>query len=128
MKLLIVEDSVPVRECMIRFLDCCCQVERVCVAGTLQEAIESIHREQPHLVILDVQLPDGNSIDVIGRFKQIAPNMLIAMCTNDVSDSARARSFLAGADWFFDKFFEFEKMLDVVQQLIDVEKSISVRF
>lgn len=121
MKLLIVEDSVPVRECMVEFLTHICNVECLSIAGTLRDGLASMRRDQPDLVILDVHLPDGNSIDAIGRCKQAAPNMRIAMFTSDVSESGRARSLREGADWYFDKFHEFDKVLGVVRGLAAVD-------
>ncbi len=117
MKLLIVEDSVPVQECMIEFLTDMINVECLRIAGTLSEGLASMRRDQPDLVILDVHLPDGNSIDAIGRCKQAAPNMRIAMFTSDVTEYNRARSLREGADWYFDKFYELDKVLGVVRGL-----------
>ncbi|MFA6921174.1 MAG: response regulator [Gallionella sp.] len=90
MKVLMVEDSDAVRRYMTEFLLGINNVECVYVAETLQEARDSVHRDRPDLVILDVNLPDGNAIDVIGLFKQTAPDMLIAMFTNDVSEFTKA--------------------------------------
>ena len=115
MKLLIVEDSVPVRECMVEYLTDMSNVECLRIAGTLREGLASMRQDQPDLVILDVHLPDGNSIDSIGSCKLAAPNMRIAMFTSDVTESCRARSLREGADWYFDKFHEFDKVLGVVR-------------
>ena len=127
MRLLIVEDSELVRKFMTELLLGIANVECVYEAGTLHEALEGIRRDQPDMVVLDVHLPDGNAIDVIAEFKKVAPNMLIAMFTGDVTEFTKKRSFYAGADWFFDKFMEFEKVLGVVRELARQERLNDLR-
>ena len=115
MKLLIVDDSELIRTCLLRLLRDIQGIEVIHTADTLAQTLESVRHLLPTLLILDLNLPDGNAIQSIRTLKQLAPQMQIAMFTNDVNNSNRKKSLEAGADWFFDKSIEFEKLLDVVR-------------
>lgn len=115
MKLLIVDDSELIRTGLVRLLRNIQGIEAIHTADTLAQAVEPVRHLLPTLLILDLNLPDGNAIHSIRTLKQLAPGMQIAMFTNDVNNSNRKKALEAGADWFFDKSAEFEKLLEVVQ-------------
>jgi two-component system, OmpR family, response regulator len=117
LKLLIVDDSVLIVHQWLRLLEGFKGIAAIHTAQTLVQAQALIQQELPTLVILDLHLPDGNSIALIGPLKKLTPVVQVAMLTNDASEFNRERCMRAGADWFFDKSTEFEKLLEVVQAL-----------
>ncbi len=117
MKLLVVEDSELIQKYLLDFLQLIDGIESIQIAGTLREGFDCLQLEQPDLIILDINLPDGESIELIGKFKEAARFASVAMFTNDVSQFTRVRCLRAGADWFFDKCFDFEKLMDVVRDM-----------
>lgn len=110
-KLLVVEDSELVRNRLVALLRELPGVEQVQAAATLSQALDAVYEAPPNLLILDLHLPDGNALQVLGVFKNIAPHMRIAMLSNDASEFTRARCLKGGADAFFDKSTEFEDAL-----------------
>ena len=65
-EILIVEDSEPMAIAYQSFLD-----DYVTeVAGDLTRAREAIERATPDLLILDVQLPDGNGIEFVEELRE----------------------------------------------------------
>jgi two-component system OmpR family response regulator len=67
------------------------------------------------MLILDLHLPDGNALQILPALRNLEPGMQIAVLSNDASEFSRTKCMQAGADWFFDKSTEFEKVLAVVQ-------------
>jgi len=119
MKLLIVDDSELIRTRLLRLLDGIPGIEAIHTADTLAQTLESVRRVSPTLVILDLHLSDGNSVQIINPLKQLEPGMKIAILTNDASDFNRRKCLKMGADWFFDKSIEFESLLEVVRKQVE---------
>jgi two-component system OmpR family response regulator len=115
-KLLIVEHSQPIRaslRCLLSRID---GIAGIYEATSLDEAMECAQQVVPDLVILDLHLPDGLGIQIIGRLRQLSPNLQVAVLTNQTPDGYRQRCMELGAHWFFDKATEFEALLDVARQ------------
>lgn len=115
MNLLVVDDSELIRSRLLEWLTGIPGLNRIDTAASLAQTLQQVSREQPGMVILDLQLPDGNAIQIIPDLKRIAPGMQIAVLTNNASELNRNRCLDAGADWFFDKSTEFEKVQVLVQ-------------
>ena len=113
--LLIVDDSELIRSRLLGRLENVPGIASIHTADTLVQTLKLVSRESPTLVILDIHLPEGNAIPIIGLIKQMAPGMQVAVFTNDASEFCRRKCLQAGADWFFDKSSEFENMLALVQ-------------
>lgn len=46
-----------------------------------EEALDKLHIISPDLVILDINMPGMNGIDVLRRMKEMHPNMPIILCS-----------------------------------------------
>src|SRR5512140_2974927 len=60
---LLVEDNELAREALRLLLQA--TGHRVCVAGSVGEALSVCRSERPDLVLLDLTLPDGNGLDIV---------------------------------------------------------------
>lgn len=116
MKLLVVDDSELIRSRLVDWFQSVLGMTEIDTAATLEQTLSRVKAGHPALTILDLHLSDGNAIQILPALRQLAPGMQIAMLTNDASESNRTRCLQAGADWFFDKSTEFEKVLELVQQ------------
>jgi len=113
-KLLIVDDSDPVRASLRGLLSRVQNITQIEEAATLTEALQCVRRDAPHLMVLDLHLPDGLGTQIIGTLRQLAPSMQIAVLTIHAEQSFRQECLSLGVDWFFDKTSEFEKLISVV--------------
>lgn len=118
MKLLIVDDSELIRTRLLRLLNGIPGIEAIHTVDTLAQTLESVRRVSPTLVILDLHLSDGNSVQIINPLKQLEPGMKVAMLTNDASEFNRRKCLEMGADWLFDKSIEFENLLEMVKKQV----------
>jgi DNA-binding NarL/FixJ family response regulator len=112
---LIVDDSSIVRERLGKKLSTFGRVEVVGNVGDIETALIAFDREKPNMVILDIQLPDGNGIEALTKIKQQNEDTVVVMLTNYPFEAFRKRCLDAGADYFFDKSTEFDKIMEVVR-------------
>jgi len=81
-RVLIVDDHNSLREVLSHALN----EEGYCVteAKTVAEAIAAIRRDHPDLVLLDIDLPDGNGVDLLRSIRRDYPTVgTIMMTAND---------------------------------------------
>jgi len=120
MKVFLVDDSAIVLEKLALLISGIDGVEIVGKAMNANDAIQSIVKLKPDVAILDIRLNGGgNGIDVLKRIKEeIPPPIIIIMLTNYPYPQYREKCRVLGADYFFDKVTEIEKIYDTFQQLL----------
>ena len=94
------------------------KIEIVGEAGDAEEAIQSIRKVKPDVVILDIRMPGGNGIGVLQAIRKEKMNVKVIMLTNYPYPHYRKKCMEAGADFFFDKSSEFRKIREVLHQWI----------
>jgi DNA-binding NarL/FixJ family response regulator len=112
----IVEDSSPVRE---RLIEAVSEVPNARVVGqaeAVHEALEGVQRARPRVLILDIQLRRGSGIRLLKQMRANGMNLpeLVIVVTNYPTDDYRKASHDCGANHFFDKASEFDKVRDVL--------------
>lgn len=118
MKVFIADDSEVVCERLTAMLSELPGVEVVGKATDSSEAIRSIRELHPDAVILDIRMPGGSGIDVLKAIKKdnYAPRVIVL--TNYPYPQYRKACMDAGAEFFLDKSTEFEKVTELIKQLI----------
>jgi DNA-binding NarL/FixJ family response regulator len=117
-KVFIADDSSEMRERIRMLLSELEKVEMIGEAENVQEAIENIRQKGPDVVILDIRMPGGNGIDVLREIEKNDQVPIIIMLTNYPHQQYRKKCMDAGADFFFDKSKEFEKVVEVLNNQI----------
>jgi len=118
MRVFIADDSEILRSRMIEMLSEFKEIEIVGQTGYVHEAIKSIKKLIPDVVILDIRLPDGNGINVLEMIKKRDISTKVIIFTNYPYFQYRKRCLDAGADFFFYKAAEFEKLTETLLQLV----------
>jgi len=116
--ILVVDDSEPIRIRLCSLLASIHGISNIDQAGTLSEALARARLCPPDLVILDLHLPDGLGLEIIGSLKHMNPGLRIAILTLYGDSNYRQRCLTLGADWFFDKACQFDELLAVVRQQV----------
>ena len=119
MKVFIVDDSLIVRARIVTMLSELESVEVVGHAQSSKEAAAAIPAIKPDVVILDIHMPGGNGIELLRHLKSFSPSPLVIMFTNFPFAQVRKECTLAGADYFFDKSRDFEKVAQVLGSLAE---------
>jgi DNA-binding NarL/FixJ family response regulator len=113
-KVFIVDDSPVVRERLATLLSDLPSVEIIGQAEIAFEAISATRRLKPDVMLLDISMPGGSGIHVLEMVKKERPAPLVIMLTNFAHEQYRQKCLQLGADYFFDKSTEFEKVLSVL--------------
>src|SRR5438309_6732660 len=113
----LVEDSSLVRLRLAGMLRDLWDVEQVFEAATVAEARRLLPDAKPHLVVVDMRLPDGDALEVVAAAKRLIPQPAVVVLTNYGYDQLRATCLEAGADQFLDKRTEFDQLPAIVADL-----------
>ena len=117
MKLLIADDSEFIRETLVKLLKPVKYIETIYMAKDVKEGIELVTKLKPDVVILDIRMPKGQGFDVLDEAKKLNPAPVVIILTNYTIDQYKQKAFSKGADYFFDKSAEFEKVVEVIEEL-----------
>ena len=113
----IVDDSQMMRERLRELMADIAGVEIVGQSGDPFEALDSIRKAHPDVVILDIRLPRRSGIDVLKDIKKEARAPIVIMITNYPYRQYRQGCLAAGADYFFSKIDEFEMIRDTLSRI-----------
>jgi len=119
MDLFIVEDSIPVRERILRTLEGMDGLDIVGTAEDVPAAIAGLTSTPPDALILDLQLPSGSGLQVLRAVRQLLPHMRVIVMTNFAAEPYRKAAMAAGAEVFLDKSAEFGRVRDILSEWRD---------
>jgi DNA-binding NarL/FixJ family response regulator len=119
LKVYIVEDSPVLRERVIESLEETGNSRIVGSADTEDEAVSGIIDSVPDAVVLDIQLREGNGLNVLRRLRNIDLEVrpLVIILTNYNYPEFRYRAMTAGTDYFFDKATELHRVAEIIGSL-----------
>ena len=118
MQILIADDCREVRNSLKKFL---LRFEHLQIVAEATDAIEALNKTlllKPDLLLLDIKMPKGSGLEVAEKVKKQLPKCIIVMLTNFASTEFRNRAAEKGVDFFFDKSSEFEKVADVIKNIL----------
>ncbi len=116
MRILIVEDEKRIQDFLSRGLESAGYA--VDVAGDGNGAVEMVHATEYDLIILDLNLPDMDGLQVLEKIRnrKVSPPVLILSARDAVDDRVKGLEF--GADDYLVKPFAFVEMLARVRALL----------
>lgn len=117
LKVFIADDSPFIRERLPDMLSELSAVEIIGQAEDGDTAISSIRALNPDVVILDIRMPGKSGIEVLKELKQDKPALVIIMLTNYPYPQYKKKCLSLGADFFFDKSTDLDKLFDVLKKL-----------
>jgi two-component system response regulator NreC len=97
LRVLLVDDHTVVRHGLRRILTSDEHIEVIGEAGDGRTAVELAQRMQPHVVVMDVALPELNGIEATRQLTKRAPNVHVLMLTMHADDVYVRQSLKAGA-------------------------------
>ena len=118
LKVLIADDSVLMREQLVCILSQLDQIEIIGEARDGLEAIDSFRKLNPDVVILDIRMPKSSGLKVLESIKKDALHPIVIVLTNYPYPQYRKKFIEAGADYFFEKSTEFDKIPEVLERLV----------
>ncbi len=117
LNILLVDDSITILNKMKEILcDIKC-INNLNFATNAFEAYKLINAEQPHLVLLDINMPGKNGVELLKEIKQHHSTVKVMMVTNQSVDYYKPICAELGADYFIDKSTEFEMIPEIIESL-----------
>jgi DNA-binding response OmpR family regulator len=108
--ILIVDDDADLREALAEQLEVGGEFATV-QAGAGQEGVRQAQANRPDLVLLDVDLPDLDGLQVCRRLRQAGVGAPIIMLTGQTSDSDTIAGLESGANDYVAKPFKFAVLM-----------------
>jgi len=102
-RLLLVDDHEVVRSGLRMLLENEDDVDIVGEAGTAEDAIESVRKLSPDVVLMDIGLPDRSGIEAAGEIKQLSPETKIVALTIHEDEEYFFKMLEAGASGYVPK-------------------------
>jgi DNA-binding NarL/FixJ family response regulator len=91
-RVLLIEDHAMIAQGLRAALDQIDDIDVVAVAGTIEEGVQQARGHEPHVVLLDFRLPDGDAPDGIVRLHKARPDtkVLVVSALSDYRSVVRA--------------------------------------
>jgi DNA-binding NarL/FixJ family response regulator len=120
LQVLLVEDSPIISQIVTESLDSCDDIEIVSIVDTQNAAIDALKAYKPDVVIVDLELNEGNGVGVLSALKQ-SPDLYgyprKIVYTNHTSQVLKRKCEALDIDAFFDKSYQFDELIDYVEML-----------
>lgn len=91
-------------------------------AGTIAEARMVFEREEPSVVLLDIDLPDGSGLDVLGEIKEKFPDTIAVMVTGNVDVGNTIAALRGGAHDFIGKPIRLEELRVTLRNALETRQ------
>ena len=117
-KLAIVEDQELFRRLLAGLCSTQFGFDVVCEAGTVAEALERIPKARPDVVLLDLQLPDGDGLDVAAKLFETMHSLRVLALTSLHDEVTVNRIRSLGIQGFADKNMQQPETLRVAIEAV----------
>ena len=111
------DDSVLIRERLQSLLAEITGVEVIGQADDGLVAVNSVRELRPDVVVLDINMPGKNGMDVLRELKKFEPAPCVIILTSHPNPQYRERCLDRGADHFLDKSTDFDRLPGIIKQL-----------
>ena len=121
MKVLLADDSQLILD---RLHDMLSNINGADIVSSLKngtDTLSAIISLKPDLVIIDINMPGMNGLQVLDMVKKDNQSTKFIVLTFYTSDYYMKKALSLGADYFFSKVDEFEKVSTVVDNLLALE-------
>jgi len=112
---MLVEDHVILRQGMKALLESSADMVVVAEAETAAEAVAGAVRAQPHVILMDVQLLEGDGIDATRQILARLPAAKVLMLTTFADEEAMLAALMAGASGFVLKRIDLGELVKSIQ-------------
>ncbi|MEC3767164.1 MULTISPECIES: response regulator [Cupriavidus] len=117
LNVLLIEDSAVLRGMLLEYLKDFPFIENVDWADTEALALRLLGAGKYDVAIVDLQLRQGNGINVLRAMQRAGTETVRIVYTNHAQlEMYRRQCAEAGADYFFDKSLELEQVFRVIEE------------
>jgi len=120
LNILMVDDSKLVIQRLFEILielDC---VNSLTGANSYHQATTILANTPIDVVLMDIQIPGKNGIELLEFIKENYPDIITVMLTNQVNKSYKSLCKAMGCDHYIDKSSEFESIAGLLESYVPV--------
>ena len=117
LRVLIVEDSSIVRGRIVRMIAGVKNAKVVGMAIDGTHALALFRELQPDIMLLDIQLPGLDGIELLARVRAENTTCKVIVLTTYAFDEFRRKCLDLRAEYFFDKALEFPRVMELLGRL-----------
>ncbi|HBF51836.1 MAG TPA: DNA-binding response regulator [Massilia sp.] len=124
-RVFIADDHAIVREGLKQIL---AEQRDIVVAGEAENGLDAVklfRRAKPHVMLLDISLPDRNGIEVLKQIKQDKPELAVLMLSMHREDQYAIRALKAGAAGYLTKQSAPRELVNAIRQVAGGQKYVS---
>lgn len=114
--ILIVDDNMSFVERIIGLVEEVNDIDYINVASDYDEAYRFLMREDPDLVLLDINLPGKSGIELLKKIRENGNKCMVIMITNHADMYYRQLCKEMGATHFLDKSNDFARVPEIVSR------------
>ncbi len=118
--ILVVDDDRDIREVVSDRLDALGY--RVLSAGNGREAVELLDKQNPQLVLLDIEMPEMNGLEVLKEIRKRGRDVTVVMITAYGTIERAVEAMKQGAYDFIPKPFEPDHITLIVEKALERER------
>lgn len=118
MNILIADDHSVVRQGVALILREAFKTIEIYHADSFQEVVVKLKKQSVNLLLLDINLPGGNSVGMISRVKDLQPATKILMFSAFDEEQYALRYLHAGVDGYLNKLSSEEKIIEAVTEIL----------
>lgn len=117
-RIAVVDDHAFMRDVIARALTRAPgRYEVVAAVGTAADAVSVCRRLQPHLLVLDINLPDRSGVAAVPDIRRASPRTRILLCTAFPREDWFQEASACGADGFVEKTNTWDDFLTAVDRV-----------
>ena len=123
-RVLVIDDHAAVRAGLARAIE---DAQMVCcaMAASKSEAMAQLAHTNPDAIVVDLNLPDGNGLDLIRWARKHSKDLAIVMLTMSDSDSDLIAAMNAGASGYVKKSAPLTELISVLKRALIAPNSFT---
>jgi two-component system NtrC family sensor kinase len=115
--ILVIEDSIELRSFLVDDM-LPYHGYQVVGAETGQEGLNKLSSEEPHLILLDLELPDMSGMDILTNMQRDGASIPVVLMTAYGSESIAVEAFRLGVKDYIIKPFTSEEVVGVIERTL----------
>ena len=123
-RIFLVDDHVLFREGLIKLLEAQPDMRVVGQAGTTREAIALIRTVLPHLVLMDITLPDGTGVEATRAILEMSPEIKIVILSVHEDEERLFQAIRAGAIGYLFKSVRAAELIETIRGVMRGEAGL----
>ena len=115
-RVLVVDDQQMFAQSIARLLGRESGIQLVGVAATVADSLALVDSEQPEVVLMDLELPDGDGLSATRAIRERHPSTQVIMLTGRAEDAVLVDAIRAGCAGFLAKTETFHLLSDLIHR------------